>query len=56
MRSDVGPTERDRVLMSRYVWFMGEFFFWLSDEYVACIDVFTINKVGERNEVSKQKP
>lgn len=56
MRSDVGHTKRNRVLMSWYVWFMGEFFFWQYDEYVAYIDVFAISKVGEGNEVSKQKP
>lgn len=40
MKSDLGHTERDRVLMSRYVWFIGEFFFWQNDEYVVSINVF----------------
>lgn len=47
MRSNVGPAERNRVLMSWYVWFLGEFFFWQNDEYVAYSDVFAISKVGE---------
>lgn len=40
MKSDLGHTERDRVLMSWYVWFIGEFFFWQNDEYVVSINVF----------------